>query len=79
MLQILAPCDLTPGVDSEFETEDAAGFLYRLEGDDIAQAGFNTKCMKSTRASFVVAISNMPTGDLTTLDADYVFRLTKTK
>jgi Immune inhibitor A-like, MAM domain len=79
VLQILAPCDLTPGVDSEFETEDAAGFLYRLEGDDIAQAGFNTKCMKSTQASFVVAISNMPTGDLTTLDADYVFRLTKTK
>jgi Immune inhibitor A peptidase M6 len=79
LLQILAPCDLTPGVDSEFETVDPAGFVYRLTGDDIAQGGFNTKCMKSTKTSFVVAISNMPTGDLTTLDADYVFRLTKTK
>ena len=79
ILQILAPCDLTPGVDSAFETVDEAGWLYRLEGDDIAQGGFSTKCMRSTRDSFVVAISNMPTGDLTYLDADYEFRLTKTK
>jgi hypothetical protein len=79
ILQILAPCDLTPGVDSAFETEDEAGFLYRLEGDDIAQGGFSTKCMRSTQDSFVVSISNLPTGDLTYLDADYVFRLTKTK
>ena len=40
VLQILSPCDLTPGVDSAFETQDEAGFVYRLEGDDIAQAGF---------------------------------------
>jgi hypothetical protein len=79
LLQILAPCDLTPGVDSAFETEDEAGFVYRLTGDEFIQGGFDTKCMKSTQTSFVVAISNMPTGDLTTLDADYVFRLTKTK
>jgi hypothetical protein len=79
LLQILAPCDLTPGVDSDFETVDPAGYLYRLTGDEIEQGGFNTKCMKSTKTSFLVAISNMPTGDLTTLDADYVFRLTKTK
>jgi hypothetical protein len=79
VLQILAPCDLTPGVDSAFETVDEAGWLYRLEGDDISQGGFSTKCMRSTRDSFVVAISNMPTGDITYLDADYVFRLTKTR
>ena len=78
VVQILSPCDLTPGVDSAFETEDAAGFLYRFEGDDIAQSGFSTKCMRSSKASFVVAISNLPTGDLTFLDADYVFRLTNT-
>lgn len=59
--------------------EDEAGLLYRLEGDDIAQGGFSTKCMRSTQDSFVVSISNLPTGDLTYLDADYVFRLTKTK
>ena len=78
VVQILSPCDLTPGVDSAFETEDAAGFLYRFEGDDIAQSGFSTKCMRSSKASFVVAISNLPSGDLTFLDADYVFRLTNT-
>lgn len=79
VLQILAPCDLTPGVTNDFETVDAAGYLYRLEGDSISQGGFSTKCMRSTRDSFVVAISNLPTGDLTFLDADYEFRLTKTK
>ena len=78
VLQILAPCDLTPGVDSAFETQDPAGYLYRLEGDDITQAGFSTACMRSSKDSFVVAISNLPTGDLTYLDADYVFRLTNT-
>ena len=79
VLQILSPCDLTPGEDSSFETVDEAGYLYRLEGDDIQQGGFSTRCMRSTQDSFVVAISNLPTGDLTYLDADYVFRLTKTK
>ena len=34
--------------------------------------------MNSTKASVVVAISNLPTGDLTYLDADYVFRVTNT-
>jgi hypothetical protein len=78
VLQILAPCDLTPGVNSPFETVDPAGYLYRLEGDNIQQAGFSTACMRSSKDSFVVAISNLPTGDLTYLDADYVFRLTNT-
>ena len=77
VLQILAPCDLTPGVDDEISI-DEAGYLYRFEGDDIEETGFSTKCMRSSRDSFVVAISNMPTGDLTYLDADYVFRLTNT-
>ena len=78
MVQILSPCDLTPGEDSTFESTDETGFIYRLEGDEISEAGFSTKCMRSTKASFVVAISNLPTGDLTYLDADYVFRITNT-
>jgi len=78
VLQILSPCDLTPGVDSPFETVDPAGYLYRLEGDEISETGFSTACMRSSKDSFVVAISNLPTGDLTYLDADYVFRLTNT-
>ena len=31
-----------------------------------------------TQQRIVAVISNMPTGDLTVLDADYVLRLTKT-
>ena len=34
--------------------------------------------MNSTKASVLVVISNLPTGDLTTLDADYVLRVTNT-
>ena len=76
--QIVSSCDLTPGTTSAGETQDAAGFVYRFEGDEIHQAGFSTKCMNSTKASVLVVISNLPTGDLTTLDADYVLRVTNT-
>jgi immune inhibitor InhA-like protein len=78
VLQILSPCDLTPNVDDE-QSVDQAGYLYRYEGDTIQTAEFSSRCMRSSRDSFVVAISNLPTGDLTYLDADYVFRLVKTK
>jgi len=77
VLQILSPCDLTPNDDNEIV--DDAGYLYRFEGDSIETGEFSSRCLRSTRDSFVVAISNLPTGDLTYLDADYVFRLVKTK
>ena len=78
-VQILSPCDLTPGVTSAFESNDGAGnYVYRLEGDLINQAGFSTACLRSSKAGIVVAVSNLPDGDLTFLDADYVFRLTNT-
>jgi hypothetical protein len=78
ILQIVSPCDLTPGTTSTGETQDEAGFVYRFEGDNIQQAGFSTKCLNSTKASLTAVISNLPTGDLTFLDADYTFRLTNT-
>ena len=78
VLQIIAPCDLTPGVTSEGEIEDAAGFVYRFEGDDISESGFTTACMRGSKARFAVVVSNMPTGDLTYLDAGYDFSLTNT-
>ena len=34
--------------------------------------------MKSTKYRFTAVISNLPTGDLTTLDAPYRFRVTNT-
>ncbi len=59
--QIVSSCDLTPGTTSAGETQDAAGFVYRFEGDEIAPGGFSTKCMNSTKASVLVVISNLPT------------------
>ena len=76
VLQVYSPCDLTPGVDSTFETATTFGYLYRLEGDRIEQGGLATGCLRTSKDSIVVAISNLPTGDLTFLDAGYEFRLT---
>lgn len=71
-LQVVATCDLTPGVTSPFEITDGAGnYVYRLEGDLIAQRGFNTKCASGNKRDFATLVSNLPTGDLTFLDADY--------
>jgi len=78
IVQIVSPCDLSPGITSQGEMQDEAGFVYRFEGDEIDASGFTTQCMNGTKASVLVAISNLPTGDLTTLDADYTFRLTNT-
>jgi hypothetical protein len=78
VLQIISACDLTPGVNSAGEIVDAAGFVYRFEGDEFSQNGFNTACMRGSKDRFAVVISNMPTGDLTYLDADYSFTLTNT-
>ncbi len=77
VIQVISPCDLTPGVDSPGEITDAAGFVYRFEGDLIEQGGFSTKCLHG-QARIAVVLSNLPTGDLTFLDADYLFRLTNT-
>jgi hypothetical protein len=76
--QIISPCDLTPGVTSTGETVEEGVYLYRFEGDLIQQSGFSTECLRSTKRSVTVAISNLPTGDIAVLDADYVFRVTNT-
>jgi hypothetical protein len=78
VIQIVSACDLTPGVNSAGEIVDAAGFVYRFQGDYIEQGGFDTSCMRSTKDRFAVIVSNMPSGDLTFLDANYSFTLTNT-
>ena len=79
-LQVVASCDLTPGVDSAFEITDGAGnFVYRLEGDAISQAGFDTKCANGKQRDFATLVSNLPTGDLTFLDAGYDLSVRHTK
>ncbi|WP_307038782.1 hypothetical protein [Agromyces ramosus] len=78
-LQVVARCDLTPGVDSSFEIVDEAGnHVYRLEGDLITQGGFDTTCAKGPNRDFATLVSNLPTGDLTFLDAGYALNVTNT-
>jgi hypothetical protein len=77
-LQVIAKCDLTPGTASPYEITDTAGnHVYRLTGDLISQGGFSTKCASSTKSDFVTMVSNLPTGDLTFLDAGYVLTVSK--
>ncbi|HUQ42869.1 MAG TPA: hypothetical protein VM451_00455 [Candidatus Limnocylindria bacterium] len=73
VFQLVSSCDLTPNVQGD-ELQDAAGYIYRFEEDSFT-ATFSTKCMGS-KDRFLVVISNLPTGDLQYLDADYTFTLT---
>jgi immune inhibitor A len=78
-LQVVASCDLTPGVNSAGEISDDAGnWVYRLEGDQIAQGDFETRCASGNGNDFATVISNLPTGDLTFLDADYTLSVRNT-
>jgi hypothetical protein len=77
VVQVVASCDLTPGVTSTGETTDNVGnYVYRFEGDSISASGFSTACLRGTRESITVVISNLTSGDIQVLDADYFFRLT---
>ena len=78
IVQLLSPCDLTPGVESEGEITDGEGnFVYRFEGDSLSASGFSSRCLKGQQ-SVTAVISNITTGDIQVLDADYLFRLTGT-
>ena len=76
VVQLLSPCDLTPGTTSEGEIVDSEGnHVYRFEGDSIHESGFVTTCLRSTKGEVTAVISNLTSGDIQVLDADYVFRL----
>jgi hypothetical protein len=75
VVQIISPCDLTPGATTAGEIVDPAAFVYRFEGDLIEAGPFDTSCLRGTKDNFTVAVSNMPVGALTVLDADYLFRI----
>ena len=79
-LQVVATCDLTPGVDSAVRDRRLreGNHVYRLEGTPSRRAGFVTKCANGNNRDFVTLVSNLPTGDLTTLDAGYVLSVTNT-
>jgi hypothetical protein len=78
VLQLFATCDLSPDVQSEGEQIVEGYYLYRLEGNELSLSGLTTQCLKATKGSMVAVISNLPTGDLQYLDADYEFRVTNT-
>ena len=44
---------------------------------EIRTGTLDTRCANGAKSDFVVAVSNLPTGDLAVLDADYDFRLVK--
>lgn len=75
-VQVVASCDLTPGADSPSEIVDEAGnHVYRLEGDQVTSQRLTTKCANGPNRDFAVIVSNLPTGDLTVLNADYDLRI----
>lgn len=79
VVQVLSPCDLTPGSTANEIVDDEGNYVYRFPaGDDdaVSAAGFTTSCLRGTTSTFTVVISNLPTGDIQVLDADYRFRLT---
>jgi hypothetical protein len=76
VVQLLSPCDLTPGTTSEGEIVDSEGnHVYRFEGDSIHETGFNARCLGS-KGEVTAVISNLTGGDIQVLDADYTFTLT---
>jgi hypothetical protein len=76
LVQIVSPCDLSPDVTTPGETLVDGVYVYRF-GDNVDITDLSSKCL-GNKGQFTVAISNMPTGDLTFLDADYIFRVTNT-
>ena len=77
VVQVLSPCDLTPGEVSTGETVDNQGnYAYRFVGDELTAEGFSTDCLRATKGEVTVVISNLTSGDIQVLDADYLFRLT---
>lgn len=75
-VQVVSSCDLTPGKETEGELTDSEGtHVYRFDSADVTAGGFDTKCHNGGKSDVTVVISNLPTGDLTVLDADYDFRL----
>jgi hypothetical protein len=73
-VQVVSPCDLTPGTTIAGESSEPGRYVYRLKGAHIAQSF--SQC--STKDSFTVVISNLTSGAINTLDAPYKFRITNT-
>ena len=77
-VQVISSCDITPG-SSAGEIHEGSWYVYRLNGDEIRAAGFDTKCLKGrAKGDLTVAISNLASGAVTVFDAPYLFRIENT-
>ncbi len=76
-LQVIASCDLTAGTTAGEIVDSAGNHVYRYTGDLITAGVFDTKCANGNKGDFAVLISNLPTGDLTFLDAPYTLKVRK--
>ena len=78
LVQLVAPCDITPGVGDEAVLDEASGLhVYRYAGTDIEVEGFDTQCLGG-RDRLTAIITNRPYGDLQYLATDYDFTLVGT-
>lgn len=76
-LQVVSSGDLTPGVDSPTESTDSTGrHVYRYTGAEITTDDFRKASGKDVVR---VVISNMPSGVINSLDADYTTAAVKIK
>ena len=78
LVQLVAPCDITPGVEDEAVVDEPSGLhVYRYTGTDIEVSGFDTQCLRG-RDEVTAIITNRPYGDLQYLATDYDFALVGT-
>jgi hypothetical protein len=78
VVQIVSPCDLSPGTDTLGEQLIDGYSVYRIEDDTFTLTGLSSACLKADKDRFVAVVSNLPTGDLQYLDAEYTFLVTNT-
>ena len=76
-VQVVTTCDI--GIDGEpyytFDVDGVEHSVYRWTEDQAVQLeGLDGTCLH--RGTFEVIISNLPSGDLSFLDADYELRVT---
>ena len=78
-VQVVASCDLTPGVDRRSRSSDGpATTSTASKVTQITQGGSTPSAPTATNRDFAVIMSNLPTGDLTVLDAGYTLAVTNT-
>ena len=76
-MQILAPCDLTP-TSTAHEQVDGKWHVYQWTGDTLDSGALKTGCL-GKKDHFTLVVSNMPSGDLSFLDATYDYRVVRNK